>query len=170
MTTEQQLKLQAYLDGELSGREVRSVELWLQDNHDAVKVLTELKNTRQVLTENEPQIQFPESREFYWSKIEREIQKLQPEEISEASFDWRRLLWPISLTAGAIAVCFLAVILQNPVADKPAQAAEVSSDGDAPVVESAQADSEAMTYEDKSDGTTLVWFSADDNAAVTKTF
>jgi anti-sigma factor RsiW len=171
VTTEQQLKLQAYADGELPEREAHKVELLLQDDRDAAKLLAELKNTRQALTQNEPQIQFPETREFYWSKIAREIRKLKPEkELSPMSCNWRRLLWPISLTAGAIAVCFLTVILGNPVADRSAQAAAVSSDADAPVVETAQADSDAMTYEDKSDGTTLVWFSTDDNPAPSKTF
>ncbi len=175
MTTEQQLKLQAYLDGELPERETRKVELLLQDDVEAAKLFAELKNTRQALAENEPQIKFPESREFYWSKIAQRIQKLEPEEVSETNFNWRRLLWPISLTAGAIAVCFLAVILQNPAANKSDAIASISptsisTDVDAPVVESAQADSEAMTYEDKSDGTTLVWFSADENSAPIKTF
>lgn len=170
MTTEQQLKLQAYFDGELPERKARKIELLLQDDRDAAKLLAELKYTRQALVENEPQIKFPESREFYWLKIAREIQKLEPEKDSPENFNWKRLLWPISLTAGAIAVCFLAVILQNPAANETTQAASVSSDIDAPVIESAQADSEAMTYEDKSDGTTLVWFSVDESSAAPKTF
>ena len=175
MTTEQQLKLQAYLDGELPPREARKIELLLQDDHDAAKLFAELKNTRQALVENERQIQFPESREFYWSKIAREIQKREPEKISAENFNWKRLLWPISLTVGAIAVCFLAVILQNAPTNPSASVAAISSptistDADAPDVEPAQANSEAMTYEDKSDGTTLVWFSADENSAATKTF
>jgi hypothetical protein len=165
------LKLQAHLDGELPEREVRQIELLLQGDREAAKLFAELKSTRQALVENEPQIQFPESREFYWSKIARQIQELEPEEYETSeNFDWRRLLWPISLTAGAIVVCFLAVILQNPVANKVGQAVAISSDADMPVVESAQADSEAMTYEDKSDGTTLVWFSVDENFTPTKTF
>lgn len=169
MTKEQQLKLQAYLDGELSGREARNVGDWLQDNREAAVLLAELKNTSQALAENEPQIKFPESREFYWSKIAREIQKTGLKRDSAKIFNWKRLLWPVSLAAGAIAVCFVIVISGNSATDRAMQAA-VSADMDTPVVEPAQADSEAITYEIKSDGTTLVWFSADENVAPTKTF
>ncbi|HXE43061.1 MAG TPA: hypothetical protein VN516_08555, partial [Candidatus Baltobacteraceae bacterium] len=113
-------------------------------------------------------LSMPESREFYWSKIAREIQKLEPERNSLAAFDWRRLLWPISLTAGAIAVCFLVVVSQNSPADKFGTAIVASSDLDTPIVEPTQADSEAITYQDEADGTTLVWFSADDNSVPAK--
>jgi anti-sigma factor RsiW len=169
------LKLQALLDGELPGREAREILAWTQRDAEAAALLVELRSTREAMVKSDLQLSLPETREFFWSKIEREIRKCPPEEISETDFNWRRLLWPISLAAGAIAVCFFAVISQNPVADKPAQGAAVStaaisSDADTPDVESAQADSEAMTYEDKSDGTTLVWFSADENSATAKTF
>jgi len=170
VTTEQQLKLQAFADGELPEREAHKVALLIQDDREAAKLVAELKDTREAIAHAEPQITFPGSREFYWSRIAREIQKREPEKGSPANSNWRRLLWPIGLSAGAIAVCFLTVIYENPVADKPAQAASISSDADAPIVEPAQADSEAITYEDKSDGTTLVWFSADENSAAAKTF
>ena len=79
MTNEQQLKLQAFLDGELPEREAREILAWTQRDRDAAALLAELKNTRQVMQKSEPHLSVPESREFFWSKIEREIQRGEPQ-------------------------------------------------------------------------------------------
>ena len=80
MTIETQLKLQAYLDGELSVGEARQVEIWLAEDHDARSLLGELKNTKAALSSHSANVELPESREFYWNKIEREIQRLEKAE------------------------------------------------------------------------------------------
>jgi anti-sigma factor RsiW len=69
-----ELKLQAYFDGELPEREGREVAEWLARDQSAQALLSELKATSTVLRENEPEVVLPESREFYWSKIERAIE------------------------------------------------------------------------------------------------
>ena len=46
MTNEQQLKLQAFLDGELPEREAREILAWTQRDSAAAALLAELKNTR----------------------------------------------------------------------------------------------------------------------------
>jgi len=78
MNQEQQLKLQAFLDGELAGSEAREILAWTQRDREAAALLAELKNTRQALLKAEPPLSLSESREFFWSKIEREIQRQQP--------------------------------------------------------------------------------------------
>ncbi len=78
MTHEQQLKLQAFLDGELPEREAREILAWTQRDGAAAALLAELKNTRAAMAKSEPHLSVPESREFFWSKIEREIQRLEP--------------------------------------------------------------------------------------------
>ena len=77
MKDEQQLKLQAYLDGELPDSEVRAVADWIAKDAEAAGLLAELKNTRGALAGFEAEIKLPESREFYWSKIAREIERAE---------------------------------------------------------------------------------------------
>ena len=105
MKQELQLKLQAYLDGELPDGEAREAADLLAQDAEARALLAELKNTRAALAGFEADIKLPESREFYWSKIEREIQRqspmIEPERkfASPLAFFRRRLA-----TVGAVAV------------------------------------------------------------------
>jgi anti-sigma factor RsiW len=109
MKPELELKLQAYVDGELSAREAREVEAALANDAGAQALLRELKTTAAVLRDNEPQLAVPESREFYWSKIERAIESAQPEPASRLVTFWfslRRVMVP---AAGLALVLFLAI-------------------------------------------------------------
>src|SRR5688572_29577214 len=75
------LKLQAYLDGELSGAEVKEVADWLAQDGAARDLLSELQISHRAMAGNETIRPCPETREFYWSKIAREIEsqeKTQP--------------------------------------------------------------------------------------------
>jgi|SRR6185369_6602046 hypothetical protein len=100
MKHEEQLKLQAYLDGELSGRETRAVEELVARDAAAQNLLAELRFTKTALAGNEPEIKLPESREFYWSKIEREIQRLETVPATRGTnwftWWWRRYWIPFS--------------------------------------------------------------------------
>ena len=95
MSEEQQLKLQAFLDGELSENDSREVAAWLARDADATALVGELRNTRQALAGFEPALKVPESREFYWSKIQREIQHREPETVPAPgrSVSWFRARW-----------------------------------------------------------------------------
>ena len=75
MEQEQQLRLQAYLDGELPEAEARAVAEWLSRDGEAMALATELRQTTEALGGFEQGIRLPESREFYWSKIQRQIQR-----------------------------------------------------------------------------------------------
>jgi len=77
MKSEFALKVQAYLDGELSEREARRVAEELRSEPEAQALLAELRNTTSALRENEPTVALPESREFFWGKIEREITRAE---------------------------------------------------------------------------------------------
>jgi anti-sigma factor RsiW len=147
-----QLKLQALLDGELPEAEAREATNWLARDREAAALLEELRNTRAALAGFEAEVRLPESREFFWSKIEREIQRLETPAPKPARLPlwalFRRLLVP----ASAVAVVFIAgVVLTRPTG--PA----VRTAGAA--IETALADSGAFTYRDYSAGTTLVWLS-----------
>ena len=65
MNREAEIRLQAYLDNEISSSEARQVAAWLARDQAAAQVYEELRNTKLLLSGNEPEIQLPESREFY---------------------------------------------------------------------------------------------------------
>jgi anti-sigma factor RsiW len=103
MKREQALELQAYLDGELSGREARRIEEWLAAHPESAGLVSEMKWAKATLEANEPALVLPESRPFYWSKIEREISRTKPEPSAVSPWfrwldpsAWRKLLAPIS--------------------------------------------------------------------------
>ena len=75
MNEETQLRLQAYLDGELPAGEAREMAGWLERDAEARSLLAELENTRGALAGFDSEINLPDIREFYWSKIEREIRR-----------------------------------------------------------------------------------------------
>lgn len=142
-----QLKLQAYLDGELPEPEAREVARWLAEDQQAVLLLAELRNTRQALAGFENGRTLPESREFFWSKIAREIEahpETAPVSPRPSRFaSWQRFLLPAG-AAAALAVAILAGLN-----------AESGGSGS----EMAVADPGAMTYHDFASRTTLVWLS-----------
>src|SRR5579864_3263727 len=114
MDAESQLKLQAYLDGELSAKESAQVADWIAHDREAGLLAAELKNTHLALKGHEAEIKLPEAREFYWSKIEREIQRqtaFQPE-TSLRRAGW--LFWLqrhlVSTGMGAVLACLLMVL------------------------------------------------------------
>ena len=149
MTLEQQLKLQAFLDGELPEKEARGVAAWVARDAEATDLLAELRNTRRALADFEPALRLPESREFYWSKIQRQIERLEPlPQAPPASTlpRLRRFLIP------AIAVAALALI----VAFASLQFGWVRLPGGSET-EMTCADSGMFTYQNDADGTTLVW-------------
>jgi anti-sigma factor RsiW len=169
MNQEQQLKLQAFLDGELPESEAREILAWTQRDSAAAGLLAELRNTRAAMAKSEPHLSLPEAREFFWSKIQREIQRLEPraKTVPRVSIfsALRRLLLPMGAVA-ALVVAGLIVHSEFQNNPAPKTAVETVADDDAPTVETTLASTEATTYRDASEGTTLVWFSpADDRPA-----
>jgi anti-sigma factor RsiW len=145
-----QLKLQAYLDGELTEADAREIAQLLAHDQEAVALLAELRNTRQCLAgcERGIVIVVPESREFFWSKIERQIERetpivRAPEKVSLWN-TWRRLMVP----AGALAGVIIAGLLAGVQFFKPALG---------PGTDTSLADPGTFTYRDYAAGTTLVW-------------
>ena len=146
MDFETQLKLQAYLDGELSESEAREIANWLARDREAVALHTELRNTRQALVGAEVGVEIPESREFFWSKIEREIQRLELTPAASVAIPLmsrlRRILVPV---AGLAMLLVAGILTLNPAAIRSS--------------EMETADTGAFTYHDEAVGATLVWLS-----------
>ena len=151
MDYDSQLKLQALLDGELPEVEASKVAQWLARDPEAAALSEELRNTRTALAGLETGIQLPESREFFWSKVQRDIQRLETPAAKAASVPLSALLRRFLVPASAIAMVVIAgVMLTRPGPSGLTPAAEI---------ETALADSGAFTYRDYSAGATLVWLS-----------
>ena len=141
-----QLKLQAFLDGELRAQEVSQLEALLAKDAQAQALLAELKMTTAAMAGFETGVKLPESPEFFWSKVRREIER-QPKPVAASRWapvfaGWRRWLAPV----GALAAAVAAVLL-------------ITRAGPVPAFETSLADSGAFTYYDSPARTTLVWFS-----------
>ena len=146
MNAEFQLRLQSYLDGELSPAEAGAVETVLARDAEARALLAELRQTSSALAVFEADQKLPESREFYWSKIQRALAHAdQPR--TTTSRDgvpwWRRILIP----AGGFAALVIAALL----AFRPGSVS--------PQIETYLADSGALTYRDEAEKMTVVWLS-----------
>lgn len=76
MNLDDPLKLQSFLDGELSPDETRTVAALIQRDPAAAALLAELKNTRQTLRQIETPVAVAASREFYWTRIKQDIERL----------------------------------------------------------------------------------------------
>jgi anti-sigma factor RsiW len=149
MDYQDQLKLQAYFDGELPEGESCEMANRLARDPSAAALLNELRQTREAMVGFEDGIRLPEARDFYWSKIKREIER-QDATTAEIRpsvpliVRLRRFLVP----AAGLALLVIAglVSIQGP------------SEESAPI-ETALADPGAMIYHDYSAGATFVWLS-----------
>jgi anti-sigma factor RsiW len=157
MDHESQLKLQAYLDGELPEGEARELVAGLAQDQEAAALLTELRQTRDAITGSEQARALPESREFYWSKIEHALERLetpapQPARVSGLAGALRRFLVPVTGLALLVVAGF--VTTRGP--------AEATLS-----METAVSDPGALVYRDYSAGATFVWLSypADEDTA-----
>jgi anti-sigma factor RsiW len=147
-----QLKLQAFLDGELPAAEASQVTNWVAGDREAAALLEELRNTREALAGFEAGMQLPESREFFWSKVRREIQRLERPALESTPAPvfavLRRFLVPAFALALVVVVGGVLVRQAGPIGGMAS-----------PEIETALADAGAFTYRDYAAGTTLVWLS-----------
>lgn len=152
MDNEQQLKLQAFLDGELAEADAREVASWVARDAGATALANELRNTRRAIKLAAPDVRVPESREFYWSKIQREIERLEVAPAPERKLSlgtWiRRLLIPTGAVAAVVAALLIA-----------ARQSDLIPAGHHSRSSMAVSDPGTFTYQDYENGTTLVWLS-----------
>lgn len=158
MNTDTQLKVQAYLDNELSPGEARKIAALLSSDADARALYAELRDTRETLAQNEPEVKLQESREFFWSKIERQI--LAEERLRAprpAASWWMRILAP---AAGAIALLALLISIVNPSDRITPTASNAVVERPLHEVEDLAPDVSTITFRSESEGVTVVWVSS----------
>jgi len=155
MNDDTQLKLMAYVDGELPADQVAEVEALLKSDQAAADLVAELRWCAEALTGNELEVKVPESREFYWSKIARaiEFEEKQAERAARSTPSqnwWYKLLMPV---AGMAAVV-LAFTIVNPGQQGEGQGTAPQSS--APVLEDA-ADMNVYEYYDEREKMNVIW-------------
>ncbi len=147
MDQDWQLKVQSFVDGQLNEAGMSEIAALIARDPDVAALVRELKHTRQALAGGESLRPLPESREFYWSKIERQIARMEPESsvpVTASSLVLlRRWLLPAGGVATLVAVGFFLAGGSGTQAGSQWQAeyAGVS----------------ALTYYDYEEGTTLMW-------------
>lgn len=146
---EQQLQIQAFLDGELPGAEAREIAALIARDREVAALHAELKNTRRALAGAEQGITLPESREYYWSKIRRDLDRLEsPPPVPAIPSLWQffgRLLKPVAAVA---AVVVLGSLMFR-------QTGGLNGGSDLFI---ASSDMDAITFRNDADGTSYVWF------------
>ena len=148
-----QLKLQAYLDGELPQGEAKSVAALIASNPEACELLTELTNTRAAIAAHEVNLKVPASRDYYWSGIRREIERQEQAAQSRSegnSISIFAMLRRILVPASGVAVVLLAGMLAWRPLHNPGNLTIEETD-------TTFTDAGAFTYRDYASGTTLVW-------------
>jgi len=151
MNYEEQLKLQSFLDGELPEGDAREVAAWVARDKQAAGLLAELRHTREAVAGSDQAVRLPESREFYWSKIQREIARLEPAGTREArAFSLWDYLRRLAVPATALALVAIAGFVAN---------RGLTGGGGTGVTEFSVSVGEALTYRDYAAGATLVWLS-----------
>jgi anti-sigma factor RsiW len=151
MNHQAQLRLQAWLDGELPAAEAQAAAAWVQLDPEASALALELSGTKAALLGNELERTLPESREFYWSKIERDIARAQTRTLAGGRpawlTGWVRFLAPAGLLA-ALALMVFAPMLPWRHGATLVSTAEIESPLD---------DISSFTFRSESEGMTVVW-------------
>ena len=150
MKQDLQLKLQAYLDGELPSSDAKAVSALLAQDVDARALLAELTHTRSALAGFESEIKLPETREFYWSKIARDIQRQDTSVAKHPPASIFTLLRRLALPSGVMVTLLMGVLMVKQQFGIDPRFAVVEN-------ETAEADAGTFTYRDFASGTTLVW-------------
>ena len=111
MNAELMLKVQAWVDGELPAPEAAQIAELVRTDKAAGELAAELRLTRGFLAGNEPEAKLSESGDFYWSKIQRAIERAEAEAPVREALPWlaslRRFLVPAS---GLALMAFLTVV------------------------------------------------------------
>jgi anti-sigma factor RsiW len=166
MNSDLQLKVQAYLDNELTPGEARQIASLLTSDVEARDLYQELKKTKEILVQNEPVLRLRDSRDFYWSRIQREIDSAERISERRPSPWWLRLMAPV---AGAVALFAILLSVVGPdrtVTRETASVAPRIEEPRGPLHQGEIMTSEmsAITFRSETEGVTVVWMTSDAEA------
>ena len=146
----EKLQLQAHLDQELSPRQARKAAAWVEQDDEARALYAELRDLRAALAGNELEAKVPDSREFYWSKIERAIRQNpapeRPPFLARYPW-WMRYLAP-AVGATLLLIASLSVVRLTTPATSMSYLHEIETPLD---------DTTAISFHSQTAGMTVVW-------------
>lgn len=153
MNEERALKLQAYLDGEMAENEVADFEASLARDPELQALQSELSFVSKALRDSDPVVAVPESREFYFSQIQRRIEAAEAASDREtvgAGAGWmswlRRAMLPLS---GVAAACLMLVVSLR---EGTLPVRSFHEETESPIEETA-----AVTFRSEAEKVTIVW-------------
>jgi anti-sigma factor RsiW len=144
------LRIQAYLDNELGVAESKTVATLLDRDPEARALYTELKGIRTLLEAGEPELKVPETREFYWSKIERSLQP-QTVQPSQSAPSMARPWWRVFATLAGVTVLLVAALSLLKLSTAPIATSYLHE------IETPLEDTSAISFHSQSAGMTVVW-------------
>lgn len=159
---ETELKLQALLDGELSGAERESAQLLVDRDAEAKSLYGELQSVKSLIAGNALEMKVQETREFYWSGILRRIEEEERANQSAKSDApsqawWLKLFIPAA--AVAILTLTLTVGLHLPGSGKSGFPALAGNHQ----IETPLEDSPSFTFRSEPEAMTVVWVDSGPN-------
>ena len=131
MNLETLLEIQAYADGELSSGRVAEIERLLVVDPRSKAQYLELVGVRDAIQEHEAQIVVPETREFFWSQIQRRIaqaEKAAAIPVRERYQRWNVLRWFAPVLA--LAAVLVVVSVRQPGVSTPIEVTTVTFHSD----------------------------------------
>ncbi len=150
MNNENLLKLQAYLDHELAPEEAAQVRNWLSIDPEAQAILQGLRETRALLAGNELLAKVPETREFYWAKIKREITRLDADLERGSSPVLAKWWMRYALPFAGVALLTLVLVTITKTTSGPLA-------GSFHEIETPLEEASAITFHSQTAGMTVVW-------------
>ncbi|MBM3880917.1 MAG: hypothetical protein FJ387_14560 [Verrucomicrobia bacterium] len=152
MNHEGQVKLQAWLDGELPESEARTLARRVQEDPAARALTDALSQVKHALQAGEPEWRVPESREFYWSKIQRDILRQERPEArpprSRWTGSWFKYLAPAAIVGALALLISMPELLFGPSTSGSVLTAEVDTPRE---------DVSSFTFRSEAEGMTVVW-------------
>lgn len=157
-----EVMLQALLDGELSEAQTATARAVIDRDAEARALYEELRSIKVLLAGNEIEWKLSEAREFYWSGIQREIEREERSADSEprptrSLHAWLRLLLPV----GAVGIVALSLALGwNQLSGSKSNLPALAGSHD---IETPLEDAPSFTFRSEPEAMTVVWVDSGPN-------
>ncbi len=150
MKTETCLEVQAYLDGELESSRRAAIAALCEQDTAARALRDSLQVVRDTVRQHEPEHRLSDSREFYWSQIQRRIAAAERQAETRPARPlpaWTGLFRWLVPVAGLAAVTLVFTLRDDP--------RQLLIDGT--VLAAAPASATSVEYRSDTDGVTIHW-------------